>query len=105
MASGATGVRLPAYQSATLANGALVVLVEKRDTPLVSMSVTVRGGALGDAAGKDGVASLFADLIQKGKFGRVKAIDGSDQIERIEQIFGLMCESTGIEPPAGRALP
>lgn len=62
----AAGVKLPAFRSATLANGAQVALVERRDTPLVSLSVIVRGGALGDPPGKDGTASLFADLIQKG---------------------------------------
>jgi len=47
-------IKLPAYRSATLPNGAVVALVEKRDTPLVSMNVTVRGGGLGDPVGKDG---------------------------------------------------
>ena len=26
-------------------------------------------------------------------------------LQKIQQIFGLMCASTGIEPPAGRAVP
>ena len=69
-ALGAGEVKLPAYKSATLPNGAVVALVEKRDTPLVSMNVTVRGGGLGDPAGKDGTASLFTDLIQKGAGNR-----------------------------------
>jgi predicted Zn-dependent peptidase len=93
VASGAAGVKLPAYQSATLANGALVVLVEKRDTPLVSMSVTVRGGALGDPAGKDGVASLFADLIQKGAGAR----DAAQFAEAIENAGGALTAGAGSE--------
>jgi predicted Zn-dependent peptidase len=74
------GVKLPAFKSTTLANGAVVALVEKRDTPLVSMSITVRGGALGDPAGRDGTASLFANLIQKGA-GRRGAMEFAEAIE------------------------
>ena len=93
VASGATGVKLPAYQSATLANGALVVLVEKRDTPLVSMSVTVRGGALGDPAGKDGTASLLADLMQRGAGTR----DAAQFAAAIENAGGVLTAGAGTE--------
>ena len=89
-AFGADGVKLPAYQSATLANGAQVALVEKRDTPLVSMSVTVRGGALGDQAGKEGTASLFTDLIQKGAGTR----DAAQFAEAIENVGGAVAAGT-----------
>ncbi len=89
----ADGVKLPAYQSATLANGARVALVEKRDTPLVSMSVTVRGGALGDQAGKEGTASLFTDLIQKGAGTR----DAAQFAEAIENVGGGVVAGAGTE--------
>ncbi len=92
-AFGADGVKLPAYQSATLANGAQVILVEKRDTPLVSMSVTVRGGALGDQAGKEGTASLFTDLIQKGAGTR----DAAQFAEAIENVGGAVAAGAGTE--------
>ena len=68
----AAGVQLPRFVASTLPNGAVVALVEKRDTPLLSLNVTVRGGALGDAPGRDGTASLFADLIQKADFSGVR---------------------------------
>jgi predicted Zn-dependent peptidase len=87
------GVRLPPYESATLPNGAVVALVEKRDTPLVSMSVTVRGGALGDPVGKDGTASLFADLIQKGAGRR----DSAQFAAAIENVGGVLAASAGTE--------
>jgi predicted Zn-dependent peptidase len=91
--SAATGVKLPAFKSATLANGAVVALVEKRDTPLVSMNVTVRGGALGDPAGRDGTASLFADLIQKGA-GKRNAMEFA---EAIENAGGAIAAGAGSE--------
>jgi predicted Zn-dependent peptidase len=62
----AADVRLPDYTTATLDNGATVLLMPKKDVPLVSASVLVRGGALADAPGKEGTASLLADLLDKG---------------------------------------
>jgi predicted Zn-dependent peptidase len=76
----AQGVKLPAFKTATLANGAVVALVEKRHTPLIAMNVMVRGGALGDPPGKDGTAALFADLIQKGAGDR-SALQFAEAIE------------------------
>ena len=98
MAAGAEGVKLPAYKSATLPNGAVVALVEKRDTPLVAMNVTVRGGGLGDPVGKDGTASLYADLIQKGAGNRTAA----QFAEAIENVGGSLTagadtESLGVD--------
>jgi predicted Zn-dependent peptidase len=76
------GVRLPAYQRFTLANGADVALMPRRDTPLVAMNVVVRGGSLADAPGREGTASLLADLMQKGAGDRdaarfAEAIEGT----------------------------
>jgi len=60
------GVTLPTFERTTLANGAQLVIVEKRDTPLVSVAIAIRGGALADAPGKEGTAALLAELLQKG---------------------------------------
>ena len=93
LVAGAASVKLPAYRSATLANGAVVALIEKRDAPLIAMSVTVRGGALGDPAGKDGTASLYADLIQKGAGTR----NSAQFAEAIENVGGSLAASAGTE--------
>ena len=93
LASAADGVRLPEFRSATLPNGAVVALVEKRDTPLVSMNITIRGGGLGDPAGRDGTASLFADLIQKGA-GNRNAVQFA---EAIENVGGSLSAGAGTE--------
>ena len=92
-ALGAGEVKLPEYKLATLPNGAVVALVEKRDTPLVSMNVTVRGGGLGDPPGKDGTASLYTDLIQKGAGGRTAA----QFAEAIENVGGSLSAGAGTE--------
>ncbi|HET9450960.1 MAG TPA: pitrilysin family protein, partial [Aggregicoccus sp.] len=57
------------------------LLVERREVPLVAFSARVRGGALGDPAGKEGVAALTAELLQKGAGARnaaqfAEAVDG-----------------------------
>ncbi len=93
VALGAAGVQLPPFQSVTLPNGAMIVLVEKRDTPMVSLNVTVRGGALGDPAGKDGTASLFTDLIQKGAGAR----NAMQFAEAIENAGGSLGAGAGTE--------
>jgi predicted Zn-dependent peptidase len=92
-AAQADGVKLPPIERATLANGAQVALVAKRDTPLVSMTILVRGGALGDAPGKEGTASLFADLIQKGAGAR----DAGQFAEAIEGAGGSLGAGAGSE--------
>ena len=91
--------KLPRFASATLPNGAVVALVEKRDTPLLSLNATVRGGALGDAPGRDGTASLFADLIQKGAGTR----DAAQFAEAIENVGGSLSAGAGSEALTIRA--
>jgi predicted Zn-dependent peptidase len=86
MAAAATaepaGVKLPDFERVTLANGAQVALMPKRDTPLVALNVVVRGGALADPPGREGTAALLADLLQKGAGERdaaqfAEAIEGA----------------------------
>src|SRR5262249_35748917 len=50
----------------TLGNGLQVVFVEKHTAPLVAMLLVVRAGANADPAGKSGLASLTADLLDEG---------------------------------------
>ncbi len=100
LASGADGVRLPEFRLATLPNGAVVALVEKRDTPLVSMNVTVRGGGLGDPPGRDGTASLYADLIQKGAGSR-NAVQFAEAIENVGGSLSAGADTESIGVNAG----
>jgi zinc protease len=86
-------VTLPPVQRAQLPNGTQLALVEKRDTPLVAMTVIVRGGALGDPEGKEGTASLFADLIQKGAGKR----DAAQFAEAVESVGGMLAASADTE--------
>ena len=81
-AAAPVGVRLPDFEQVVLANGAQVALMVKRDTPMVAMNVIVRGGSLADAPGREGTASLLAELMQKGAGSRdaaqfAEAIEGA----------------------------
>jgi zinc protease len=87
------GMRLPAFERVTLANGTELVLMEKHDTPLVSLNAVVRGGALGDPPGKEGTASLLAELTQKGAGAR----DSAQFAEAIESAGGELGAGAGTE--------
>ena len=87
------GVKLGPYERHTLANGAVLVLMEKHDTPLVSLSAVLRGGSLGDPPGKEGSAALLAELIQKGAGRR----DAAAYAEAIESVGGELVATSGTE--------
>lgn len=75
-------IRLPDYQTITLDNGATVLLMRRKDVPLVAASVAVRGGALADAPGKEGSADLLGEMLSKGAGSRnslqfAQTVDGA----------------------------
>jgi len=63
-------LRLPAYVKRTLPNGLTLLLMEQHEVPLVSLSIVVRAGGVADPSGKEGTASLTADLLRKGAGAR-----------------------------------
>lgn len=64
--AGAAPIQLPPTRTVTLSNGARLVLAQKRDVPLISFTAYLQGGALADPEGKEGLASLTADMLRKG---------------------------------------
>jgi predicted Zn-dependent peptidase len=65
-AAQAGGLKLPPYKKVRLKNGMTLLLMERHTVPLVDFSVIVRTGAAADAAGKEGQASMAANLLRKG---------------------------------------
>ena len=63
-------VKVPANQRFVLPNGLTIVLVPKKDVPLIAFSGFVRGGAAADPADKAGVASMVAGLLDRGAGSR-----------------------------------
>ena len=64
--SGALAIQLPPTREVKLPNGALLILAEKHDIPMISLQAVLRGGSLADPTGKEGVAELTAGLLRKG---------------------------------------
>ena len=79
-ASVAAGVKVPANQRFVLPNGLTIILVPKKEVPLIAFSGFVRGGAMADPPGKSGVASLVAGLLDHGA-GKRSAFEFADTIE------------------------
>ncbi|MFY0563689.1 M16 family metallopeptidase [Archangium lansingense] len=86
-------VKLPKATVLELKNGAKLLLVEKHEVPLVSFSAKVRGGALGDPEGKEGVAALAAELLQKGAGKR----DAAQFAEAVDSVGGVLGVYSGRE--------
>lgn len=89
----ATGVQLPPFTEMTLPSGAKLLLMEKHDVPLIAFTARLRGGALGDPAGKEGASSLTASLLQKGAGKR----NASQFAEAIDQVGGNITVASGRE--------
>ena len=91
------GVRVPAHERFVLENGITLVIVPRRDVPLVAFNAVLRGGSLGDPAGKPGVASLLAGLLEKGA-GKRDAFAFADAVEGVGGSFsaGANAESISV---------
>ncbi len=81
-AANAGEIKLPDYQTVTLDNGATLLLMQRKDVPLVAANIAVRGGALADAAGKEGTADLLGEMLSKGAGSRdalqfAQTVDGA----------------------------
>ncbi len=74
-------VRVPPHERRVLPNGARLVIVPRREVPLVAFCAIVSGGARCDAAGRSGLSALVAGLLGKGAgardaFGFANAVEG-----------------------------
>lgn len=84
-------VRFPPYEVRTLANGMQVIAVLHHEQPAVSMRLLVRAGSVQDPAGKVGVASLTAALLDQGTTTR-----SAEQIaDHIDFIGGALGTGSG----------
>jgi zinc protease len=70
----------PVIQEHRLSNGLRVWMVEMRELPVAQTMLVVRAGANGDPAGRFGVASLTAAMLDEGAGGR-SALQIADDLE------------------------
>ncbi len=73
-------LRLPPVHRLRLDNGAKVLLLEKRNVPLVEINLVVRTGYTSDPEGLTGLASMTADMMDEGAAGR-DALQLADEID------------------------
>ena len=66
----AAALQLPAYTRTTLDNGLIVYVMPTRRLPLVEFRLLVRAGSVSDPHGREGLASLTADLLTQGAGAR-----------------------------------
>ncbi len=92
-ASLAQGVTLPEARYVELDNGAVFILHEKRDVPLIGAELTLRGGAVSDPEGRAGLASLFAGLLEKGAGSR----DAASFAEAVAAVGGSLSAQAELE--------
>lgn len=87
------GFAVPAHERMVLANGMTLIMVPRRDVPLVAFQLLIRGGALADPLGLAGVASLTAGLLDKGAGER----DAAAFAESVEGAGGSFLAHAGPE--------
>ena len=86
-----TPVRFPPFKEATLADGLQLVVIEHHEQPVVSVTLSFRAGGIYDPPGKEGLASLAAELLSKGTESR-----SAEQIAgTIEGVGGSLSASSG----------
>ncbi len=91
------GVNVPPHERIVLPNGMTLIVMPRHDVPLVSFNAVLRSGESAGAAGKPGVASLVAGLLEKGA-GRRNAFEFVDAVEGVGGTFNAAAgpESIGI---------
>jgi zinc protease len=80
-------VRVPEHERLALGNGVALILVPRREVPLVAFNAVLRGGGVGDPSSRPGVASLVAGLLEKGA-GERSAYAFADVVEGVGGSFG-----------------
>lgn len=89
---------LPAIQRRTLSNGLSVWLAESHEVPLVQVSLLVKAGAGDDPAGKFGVASLTAAMLDEGAGSR----DALQLADAVEFLGASLATTAGFDASAVR---
>lgn len=92
-------LKLPPYKKVKLKNGLTLLLMEQREIPLVSFNFIVKAGSTTDPMGREGVASIVAELLRKGTKTR-----SADQISaELDFIGGQFGASAALDYTGGRA--
>ena len=85
--------KLPAAKERKLANGLRVIVVPKRDVPIISAEFRVLSGASSDPVSKGGLASLAADVLTKG----TKTRNATEIARQVESLGATLSASAGAD--------
>lgn len=92
-------LKLPQYKKVKLKNGMTVLLMEQHEVPVISFNFIMRSGSVADPAGKEGLASLTAELLRKGTKTRT-----ADQLSNeLDFIGGTLDADAGLDFTRGTA--
>jgi zinc protease len=86
-----TPARFPPFQEVVLANGMRLILVENHAQPVLSLALTIPAGGVYDPPGKEGLASMVAQLLTKGAGSR----SAEEIAATIEGVGGTLNASAG----------
>jgi predicted Zn-dependent peptidase len=89
----AQDVTLPEFERVELDNGAVLILTHKPDVPMVSVTAMIRGGAVADPDGLNGLAALFAALLDKGAGDR----NAAEFAETVDSSGGYLAAAANLE--------
>ncbi len=89
----ARGELLPVHERIALDNGTILLLSEKHDVPLIGLRAVVRGGAVADPVGRNGLASLLAGMLEKGAGSR----DAAEFAEAVAAFGGELYATADLE--------
>ena len=89
----AQGVTLPDFERVELDSGTVLLLSEKPEVPLVSVTAILRGGAVVDPEGRRGLANLLAGLLEKGAGDR----DAASFAETLDASGGMLTSRAELE--------
>ena len=89
----AQGVTLPEVDRIELENGAVLILYQKDDVPLIGLEASIRGGAVSDPDGMGGTANLLAGLLEKGAGER----DSAAFAEAVDAVGGELSAAAATE--------
>ena len=89
----AQSVTLPEANREILDNGAVLIVNDKSEVPLVGIEIVLRGGSVRDPQGKAGTASLYAGLLERGAGSR----NAAEFAEAIESVGGRVSARAELE--------
>ena len=78
---------VPPVQTATLANGLKIALIERHSLPIITARVQIDAGAVREPAAKSGVAVLTANILSEGS-KQYTGADIADRMARLGAQFG-----------------